>query len=61
MKKVIKYLRLKLIERKLLWLYIASIIEEKATETMSCSYRRIFRDKAEKICKEWYKVRYDKR
>lgn len=61
MKKIIKFFRLKWLRRKLLWLYIASIIEEKATEVMSCSYRRIFRDKAEEICKEWYRIRYDKR
>lgn len=60
MKKIIKFFRLKWIERKLLRLYIASIIEKKATWVMACGYRHIFRDKAEKIREEWYKVKYDK-
>lgn len=59
MKKIIKYLRLKLIERKLLWLYIASIIEGKAIGAMIPHSDYIFRDKAEQIREKWYKVRYD--
>lgn len=60
MKKIIKFFRLKRLERKLLWAYIASIIERQATWVMSGNCRDIFRDKAEKIREEWYKVKYDK-
>lgn len=60
MRKIITFFRLKWLERKLLRLYIASIIEEKATWGMVCRFPNIFHDRAEKIREEWYKVKYDK-
>lgn len=60
MKKIIKFFKLRRLERKLLWLYIATIIEEQAIRGMACHFPNIFHNKAEKIREEWYKVRYDK-
>lgn len=60
MRKIIKFFRLKWIERKLLWLYIATIIEGQAIRCMTCHFPNIFHDKAEKIREEWYKV-YEKK
>lgn len=59
MKKIIKFFRIKWLQRKLLRLYVAVIIEGQATRGMSC-FNNLFCDEAEEIRRELYKVKYGK-
>lgn len=63
MKSIIKFLRLKWLEIRLLRSYKNAIIEVEVNEIKyrTCSYHiHLFLNKAEKIYEKWYKVRYDK-
>lgn len=62
MKKIIKFFKLKWIERELLKMYEKAVIEAEANDIkyrVNAWYDHPFLNEAEKLLKKWHKVRYD--